>query len=640
MHPTPQSPPFTARPVVHRLALVWALAALFAVVNGLFVLRRLPILHVESNTPEEQATRSAAQWLQEQPANARLLLLRSHRKDGAIWLRFHREDGAIWFNFRLNYRIYPRRHATAWEPLPPDADHKYDLILAIGAARSAVPTGWLPQYQDAFATLFRRASYHPTVAPAGTPSPSLNLVGALFALAVPVVLGALLLVWTSPEAPFPVWWANLALAHLIGATALTWLVTVTATAAGKLLVWPVYLLLALLLPFTRRLTIRKRRDENPQITQIDTDFQSPEHYGPQSRSGLLLYRAALWMVILLGLAMTVQNARMLGVGWDGYSIWQFKARAFLIDGDLSILRDMHFADYAHLDYPPLVPLQTWWVGAHAGGYRELYAHLIGVQFALDLVLLFAAFARRWVWRDHLLLGLALLVTIPEACGHAVSGFADIEMACYLLALATLLARVVACNERRLRPALVWMFAGIVLVKNEGLMAALSGLTVLLLWWRGRELAAVACCAAGAAVAYLPWFGLKRAWHLSNDLLEGGRNPHYTVGLIVWRLGVALRGFVACLAQLGPRAGGWGLPIVLLPIGLVETLRRRIAVCYPLWLLCAVQLAGYVLIYLITPLPLKAHMASSVSRLILHLLPTLLLASLVGTFGMEESRNPP
>jgi hypothetical protein len=397
----------------------------------------------------------------------------------------------------------------------------------------------------------------------------------------------------------------------------------TASATGRLLLWPVYLLLSLLLPGGRRAYAR--------IFVFGHEKQESEQEPAETPEAKILPPVML-CVIALGLIITLLNARLLGIGWDGYSIWQFKAQAFVMDGNMSMLRDLHYADYAHLDYPPLVSLQTWWVSAHAGGYSERWAQAVGLMFALDMVALFVGFGRRYLSREHLLLGIALLVTVPAVCTHAVSGFADIEVACCLLALGGLIARAVISDDRSARPVLAWIFAGIVLVKNEGLLALVAGLTVLLLMQRRRDFAGLAAYAAAAGAAYLPWLRLKRVWHLNNDLLESGRTPHLTRGLVLWRLGTALKGFALCLARTGPWAGGWGLLVLLLPIGLVQTLRRRIAICYPLWLLCAIQLIGYVGIYIITPLPLLRHLATSVDRLTLHLVPTLLLASLLGTFG--------
>jgi hypothetical protein len=647
-------------PFEKAVRIAWALAVLAAVINGLFLFHRLAALRAQVTVGDDAAARSAAAWLRREPSSARLLLLRSHR-----------DVGAVWFDFRLNYFTYPMRHESAWESLPSGALRSYDLVLALDSARSAVPREWTIYRRAPAATLYaadpRRRPLPLSSSPPysglpvnGLPAP-VRAASGLFALAVVYLLGSLLLCLTLSSRPFQGWWANLALAHLAGAAALSLFVTVVAILCGRLLVWPVYLLVALLLPTARRSFVLlyagdKRKpdaggdkresgaggDPEKSVRAIPCDqTHAATSTGTEPRDDGALSRLriqALAGVVALGAAMLLACAFVLHVGWDGYSIWQFKALAFLADGNLSMLRDPHYAYYAHADYPLLVPLQTWWASAHFGGYREGWAQLIGALFTLDLLALFVAFARPRMSAGSALIGAALLATLPELSKHGVSGFADVEMACYFLAVAILLARIVSA-ETGLWPVLAWMLAGIVQVKNEGVPAALGCLILLALYARSRSLRGIAVCITSACAGCLPWFAIRHAWRLSNDVLESGRAPRLTLGLLSWRLTNAVAGFVRILAQTGPRAGAWGLVVVMIPIGLIETLRRRARICNPLWSLCAVQFAAYVCIYVVTWKPMLFHMQTSADRLLLHLVPTALLASLVATFGDEPCSRP-
>lgn len=608
------------------LTVLWRIALLVAIVNVAFVVRRAPVMAREGGPPDEGAVQASAVWLRQEPPDARLLLLRSHR-----------DMGAPWFNYRLNYLIYPRRHDSAWESPPPDAGSRYDLILAVGAARSRVSSGWAVLERFGATTLYGSASRQRVArrAPPTTTSPDIRSIalGVAGVAAVPV-LGLLLLVWTTREPPFGAWWANLAVAHLVGATGLTGVATVSALLTHRLLVWPVYALILLLAPRARRAA-----------AYLLTPAALPSPCAPPARPAEALSpgqlggsssRFGFWHILALaagamGLIAWIVNAKLLGIGWDGYSIWQFKAEAFVIDGSLSMLRDARFADYAHLDYPLLVPLQTWWVSVHSGGYREVWAQLEGGLFGLDMLALYAAFAGRWVGREAVLVGCALLVSLPVLTTTVASGFADIEMACWLLALALFMARITVCGEQNQFGVLAWLFAGVVLVKNEGMLAAAAGLAVYAALGRRPRLAELAGCLSATVCAFLPWLIIKRSWRLTNDLLEEGGNPHLTAGLGASRIGTTLIAFARCLSQTGPRAGGWGLLIALLPVGLWQTLRRDVSVCNPLWLLCGAQTVGYILVYLVTPHDLREHLSSSVDRLTLHLVPTALMASLVATF---------
>jgi hypothetical protein len=531
------------------------------------------------------------------------------------------------FNFRLNYLIYPRRHDSTWDKPPKDAVQQYDLILALGDARANIPSVWRALNSTDYATLYgigtRSAASSFTRLPGSSRDNIMYTIGALLSLVAVIVLGILLLGYTSSVAPFRARWANLAVAHLVGSTALTWLITITALASHSLLVWPVYAAILLLLPGVRRGIAWLK--SVPTAESLTNGVHSSSFFNSSVRLLVPLGIAGL------GFAAWIVNARLFGIGWDGYAIWQFKAQAFLHDGDLSILRDIHFADYAHSDYPLLVPLQTWWVGVHSGGYHEGWAEITGMLFGLDMLALFVAFASRFVRREPVMLGAALLLTLPVLAHYVASGYADIEMACYLVALAICLVRVTVSGDLSQEPLLAWFFAGIVLVKNEGMFAALSGLLVIGLLGRSNRLSVLAKCLLAAAAGYLPWLFMKHTWHLQSDLFEKGRGPHFTVSLVMWRIGTAIRGFLLCLSQTGPRALGWGLLKFILPIGLVCGWYKKVRVCTPLLLLCALQISGYLFIYVITYWPLLVHLETSVDRLSLHLVPVLLLAALIGSF---------
>ena len=176
---------------------IWWMAALFAVINGLFVLRRVPILRAESVTPDERAAQAASVWLRDEPVGSRILLLRSHR-----------DIGAVWFGYRLNYLIYPILVDSAWETLPDDAARRYDRILAIGAARAdLLPTAPRLHRTD-FADLIAASASpapasHPQAAPRRLNTPA--ILAGIVSLAVVPLLGALLMGATLNRAPLRTW---------------------------------------------------------------------------------------------------------------------------------------------------------------------------------------------------------------------------------------------------------------------------------------------------------------------------------------------------------------------------------------------------------------------------------------------------
>lgn len=609
------------------LAALWALAALVALVNALGMARRAPLLRQQVNGPDEQAAQAAARWMRPLPPNARVLALLSKR-----------DVRPGWFRIRLNYLVYPRRYDATWDTLPADAARHFDYVLAYHSAQSVIPAPW-----NRLATVKRASLFAPAAGKAaqsgqaagGKRSPPLvlaaRILAGLFGLAVVVALGALLLSRTVPGPPFAAWWGNLALAHLAGAAALAWLVTLAALATHRLLVWPVYIAALLLAPGWRQARAWL-------FPQARTEAQ--EH-SPQT-TGATLWRAFLIGLLALGALTALERGWLVGfhwIGeWDSYAIWQFKAKAFFLDGDLSLLRNASRFEYAHLDYPLLVPLQTWWLYRHFGAVSEGWAQLAGFCFYLDALALFAAFAARAVSRSDALLGTALLAALPVLASHALSGYAEVPMAAYTLAIGGCLVSLLVARETASVPLLAWLLAGVALVKNEGLLACLSALLVVALYALRasgtKRLAARSWLLwiGAAACAYLPWFLFKRQGHLSNDLLSPKSHPPFTAALLEWRLGYTLRSFALQLARVGPWYPCWGLLGLLVPVGLFAAVRRRVWLSGPLWLLSLFQLLGYTGIYLITPGSLAFHIGSSIERLVLHIAPNLLLAALLACFG--------
>lgn len=616
------SPTTGHSPHSRALAALWLLAVLVAGGNALAVVRRLPILRqqiyfVGDQGSDEQTAERVAARLRGLPSNVRLLLLVSQR-----------DISPLWFKYRLGYLIYPVRFDTAWESMPRDAGARYDWVLTFRSAGSRVPYGWQVQENYLSGTLWGRPGALPL--PAGLSLPRRaglsGTVAGVASVLVILILGRLLLDRTMQKPAFRYAWANLALAHLVGSAALSWLLLSCGLVAGRLLVWPGYLLLATLL-VGRRLAPPAAR--TPVAGSADSLGSRRESYSFPPFVG----RIAL-VVVCLGVGTALMRLGLLGLDWDGFAIWQFKAKAFFFDQDFRVLRDSAHFNYHHADYPLLTPIQTWWTYRHVGAVDERWPQLLGMIFYFDLLALFAAFVLERACRVYALLGLGILASLPVVTAHASSGFADVAAAAYLLGLGIALASLSTRPDPPARAMAVWMFAGAVMVKNEGALAAISGLlTLCVLALRGRVAdvrRSLPLCAGASALAALPWWIARRAWGLTNDLFDPGTRFPITPGLLAHRFPIAMSGFFQQIARIGPYYPCWGLLILLLPPALIRGVRRHAATVQPLVLLGTLQFAGYVGIYLITPQSITGHMASSADRLVLHLAPLLLAAAAIGS----------
>lgn len=611
--------------VLQRIALPACSAVLlFGVLNTLVACRRVVILHREQNTPEEKGAEKAAAWLTAANRGSRILLYSSG------W-----DNYAVWFGYRLNYLTYPLAHDTVWDSLPSDSSRRYDLLLATGFARRQVGGHWRRIRGVSYVSLYG-SSRAPFIgfAPAAQSGPmwsnsAARVLRAALALSASALLGWCAIVLMFPAAPFQCRAANLALAHLTGAAVLTWATMLGALITGRWTTWPAWIALVALLCWAMLI----RQSLSFQNREPDT---APRGGAATASPGFPRWLTILSLVgIAVGVAATLERGWLLGIGWDGYSIWQLKAKALTVDGSLDILHQSGRFAYAHLDYPLLVPAQTWWLSVSAGVYSQRWAQLAGIAFALDIAAILHATLRRMCGWEVALLGVALLATLPQLTAHATSGFADIEMAAYFLLLAVSLLELQATPDRSSFILLVLSLAGIVLVKNEGLLAAASAILAVLAL---RRLAMAAAALAAAAIAYAPWLWIKLSLGLKNDVLQPAGGRRLTARILAWRIGYALAGMLLEIVRTGPRAGGWGLIAVLFLLGAAACVAGHNRSAGPIWLLCCLQLCGYYLIYLITPHPLGGHMASSVDRLWLHVIPALTLAALLCLFCTDARES--
>ena len=393
--------------------------------------------------------------------------------------------------------------------------------------------------------------------------------------------------------------------------------------------------------------------------------------------------------LLLGVLTALERMGLIGLDWDAVAIWQLKAKVLFLDGNLSLWQNTAQFPYAHFDYPLLTPLLTWWSYRHFNAIDLHWAQANGLLFYADLLAIFAASALRYVPPVYALLATALLSGLPEVTLHAVSGYADLPLALYMLGAGVFLMRVLIERGNDAWPLVGWMLAGVISVKNEGLLACVSAFLVIgWYFWRARrvppavpadnsivdidysastiagtEQAAgteitgntaaastgnalqqkaerrLSWCLLAPVLAYLPWSLFKHQWNLINDVMQPTHPPHFTIRLLWWRMWYAMvYGFGKQLVWLGPRFPAWGLLGVIILAGGIAARKRRLVLTDPLWLLAGIQICGYMGIYMITPSALPAHIISSVDRLSLHVVPLLLLAALINCFFEEKGEG--
>ena len=171
------------------------------------------------------------------------------------------------------------------------------------------------------------------------------------------------------------------------------------------------------------------------------------------------------------------------LSWDGLFNWEMKAKVFYEQGGIPkrFLQSEALA-WAHVDYPPLMPLNQAWIYAWLGAANQNAGKLFCVIFYAIAVLILLSRspdfsgARKFNYA-------CLMFGIPLTWlgdGSATSGHADFPLAVFYLAAAKLLSEFVQTGERNRLKLLGAVSAGLVFVKQDSIVLLLTLMIVLAL----------------------------------------------------------------------------------------------------------------------------------------------------------------
>lgn len=313
--------------------------------------------------------------------------------------------------------------------------------------------------------------------------------------------------------------------------------------------------------------------------------------------------------------------------WDAIAIWNNRARYLLLGEGRAFARAFSPGN-AHPDYPLLVPAcvaQGWrWLGE-----RPLVGLGVGAGFLALAVASLGLIVTRRRGSDAGL-GVALvLLGAPSFVALAATQIADVPLAAFVAIALGLVALALEEDERRgERLALAGLAAGLgAWTKNEGeLFLVAIGLALAATRARPDEprresLRRAAIFVVGALPALVALAWLKLGYAPRNDILAG-------LGGALEKLGDLRRPIAVGRAALDEsvRAHRWGVGVLASPILVIAFAGRnargpavRVAA-----IACALVAAGFLAVYVVTPLDLQWHLEHSLERLAAQLLPAWLL----------------
>lgn len=379
---------------------------------------------------------------------------------------------------------------------------------------------------------------------------------------------------------------------------------------------------------------------------------------------LVVLRAAFVLALLAALySATLRTiAHPHGEGWDAFAIWNLHAR-FLFRGGA------HWRDgftplipWSHPDYPLLLPTAIAHFWTVMGHESQIVPALIGLIFTFSTVgLLFSSLALLRGQNSAILGGLTLLAT-PFFIEQGTAQYADVPLSFFILATIVLLC-IHDQSTKPARPGGLLVLAGIscsfaAWTKNEGLLFLLAILAARLLVffmtaskaatseappepnWNARQAStSLAFFLAGLLplLLLIAWF--KHSVGASNELFSS---------IAFHKLLDASR-YHAILKWYGKeflRFGDWLLiPGTVLLAGLYFAAPgKRTQAADPgsraSHIALVLTLAGYFLIYLITPYELYWHLRFSLNRLFLQLWPAVIFLFFLRNPVLNRSPSDP
>jgi hypothetical protein len=317
--------------------------------------------------------------------------------------------------------------------------------------------------------------------------------------------------------------------------------------------------------------------------------------------------------------------------WDGWAIWSLKTHALYLWGGVSspALHAPAYNHGSHLDYPLLVPgLEAVWL--------RVLGHYSGELMHLQLVCFLAAFAaglfvllRQFVSPPLRLLIIVAATSTPAIVDQLVTNYADIPLACFVALGVSCLARWSLVDDPVLLRLASLFLAAAVLTKNEGTVFVAAGYlaTTVSRGTRGRR-RPLALAALATALPLVVW----RAYTTTHGLTDPAYDPSLlrhpiALGRRVSRVRVA---FDALAAQ----GKGWDFLLAVPFVAVVAAFfarRYRALVFAVSWVV--LSLAGLLVAFWISTLPIHEHVRTSADRIVASLVVGLL--ALAGVIGSER-----
>lgn len=313
--------------------------------------------------------------------------------------------------------------------------------------------------------------------------------------------------------------------------------------------------------------------------------------------------------------------------WDAWAIWNLRAKFLFSSSDQLSTVFSTQASLPHTDYPLLLSCNVARLWNFAGHDSVVSPILIALLYTLMTLFLLLFSLNRFKGLSQGLLAIAFILGVQAFLRRGTDQIADMPIAFYFLSTIVLLYSYYWDTEKHLQYIFLagMMAAFAAWTKNEGMLfiitVILSRIVLMLSNIRlkifFKELFAFGL---GALPVLLTLFIFKLSYAPPNDLLSGqGLYETFTRLFDFQRYIIIGKSLIKNFFKL-QEIYWFIIPFFVLIWGSSSTAISKNGIKNTLYIII-IQLTGYFFVYLTTPHDLTWHLATSVERLLVQLLPS-------------------
>jgi hypothetical protein len=324
-------------------------------------------------------------------------------------------------------------------------------------------------------------------------------------------------------------------------------------------------------------------------------------------------------------------------GWDGWAIWNQRARFLYEAGDSWRNAFSPALRWSHTDYPLLVPATVARAWQDLGRETTLVPVLLAAALAVAVAALLVASLGALRGRAHALAAGALLLATPAFVRYAASQYADVALSYFILATIVLQCLAGGSPAPEGWLALAGIAAGLAAwTKSEGLLWVVAAVAAQALVPTAAtdgktRLKRIGAFLAGACPFLLTVLYFRRSVVVSWYFLGQNGTPQVGENLRdVHRYRVVAEAFAGQIWRFGSPLLS---PVIFLAgyllLSGIEVARHQRPGLATAGLALSVTAAGYYAIYMLTPEDPRWLLGTSLDRLCLQLWPGVLFTAALG-----------